>query len=94
MKVILRLRLVCTGLYFIERADHDGSARKFPISPQMLLAYRKALQFNRSADVPTWACVLITFFGFFRNSNTTVERGALDAEGRCLRVQDVLLLDR
>lgn len=65
----------------IKRADHRGSAKKAPVSPDMLLAYKQVLTMSRPADVAIWACVLISFIGFFRKSNTTVAGGALDTQG-------------
>lgn len=77
----------------IKRADHHGSVKKAPISRDMILAY-KVMVMTRPADVAIWACVIITFFGFFRMSNTTVAGGAPDAQGKCLRVQGVVILER
>ena len=60
----------------------------------MLLAYQRGLNMSKAANAAIWACVLVTFFGFFRKSNTSVAGGAPDAQGKCLRVQDVVLHER
>ena len=49
---------------------------------------------TKPANAAIWACVLATFFGFFRKSYTTVAGGTPDAQGKCLRVQDVVVHDR
>ena len=78
----------------VKRADHSGSAQELPISPDILVAYRRGLDVTKPANAAIWACVLVMFFGFFRKSNTTVAGGAPDAQGKCLRVLDVVFHER
>lgn len=75
----------------IDRAKKLGTGQKQPITPHMLLALAQALSGRWHTEpkvAATWACVLVTFFGYFRKSNTT--SGPTPSE-KCVRVCDVVV---
>jgi hypothetical protein len=55
----------------IRRTKGGGTAPKAPITPAMLASLRDRIDLKSPYGAALWACVLITFFGFFRKSNTT-----------------------
>jgi integrase len=61
----------------IRRVKGGGTAPKAPITPAMLVAFRKNMDVSSSYGAALWACVLVTFFGFFRKSNTTANPSSL-----------------
>jgi hypothetical protein len=76
----------------IKRSDRSGPAKKRPVTPEMLQKYRGVLNLATPAHCALWACALISFFGYFRKSNTTVPRGTLPLQqGKCLRGVDVVV---
>ena len=61
-----------TMLKGIARARKTGTTKKRPITPAMLVQFKDRVPRN-SHGCALWACVLVTFFGYFRKSNTTSE---------------------
>lgn len=58
----------------------------------MFLEYRKILNLIRPVDAAIWACVLITFLGFFRPKSQHDRCGwRPDAQGKCIQAQDIVL---
>lgn len=47
-----------------------------------------------SAHAALWACALISFFGYFRKSNTTVDLHSPAGVGKCLRVATILVVEK
>lgn len=73
----------------IDRAKKLGAGKKQPITPAMLMELARVLAPRWNADpkvAATWACALITFFGYFRKSNTTSGPTPSD---KCVRVCDI-----
>lgn len=73
----------------IDRVKKVGNGKKQPITPLMLLHLARDLAprwLTEPKVAATWACVLITFFGYFRKSNTT--SGATPSD-KCVRVCDI-----
>lgn len=73
----------------IKRADKAGALKKQPITPEMLAKFGKSMDTDKGSHAALWACCLITFFGYFRKSNTTVPGGSPMVQGKCVRVTDV-----
>lgn len=73
----------------VARVKKVGVSKKCAITPEMLLTYRGTLDRNSPTGAAMWACVLITFFGYFRKSNTTSESASPYTVGKCIRVSDV-----
>jgi Phage integrase, N-terminal SAM-like domain len=61
----------------IRRVKGGGTAPKAPVTPAMLAALRNNIQVESPYGAALWACVLVTFFGFFRKSNTTTNSNSL-----------------
>lgn len=72
----------------IARVKKQGVLKKRAITPAMLLAYGESLR-RDSFGCAAWACVLVTFFGYFRKSNTTCDGASPYGLGKCLRVCDI-----
>lgn len=72
----------------VDRVKKVGVNKKCPVTPAMLLQFHASLT-NGGKDVALWACVLVTFFGYFRKSNTTSESASPFGAGKCIRVCDV-----
>ena len=73
----------------MRRVDAGAPKKKQPITPEMLAGYRQCMDLRRADHSALWACCLVTFFGYFRKSNTSVQSGCPLAQGKCLRVSDV-----
>jgi hypothetical protein len=76
----------------IDRVKKKGDNKKCPITPAMLMKFRDNCGRDTKAGAALFACALVTFFGYFRKSNTTSAAGAANAVGKCIRVCDVEVL--
>lgn len=69
----------------IRRGKGGGVAPKAPITPAMLAGFRGLVDRGSPYGAALWACVLITFFGFFRKSNTTANPDSVHSSKLLLR---------
>ena len=74
----------------IDRVKKLGVCKKSPVTPAMLLRFRPLVG-GGPEGLALWACMLVTFFGYFRKSNTTSEGASPFGQGKCLRVCDIPL---
>ena len=72
----------------VDRLKKKDVGKKCPITPAMLLKFSHTVP-RSPVGTALWACVLITFFGYFRKSNTTSEGVSPLAVSKCLRVCDI-----
>ena len=66
---ILLMFEVKTALVGFSKEKGSPPHRMKPITPNILLAIRQLLHFNKTEDVSFWATCLTVFFGFLRKSN-------------------------
>ena len=72
----------------VDRTKKLGVSQKCPVTPAMLVQFGKSLV-RDARGCALWACVLITFFGYFRKSNTTSDGASPFGSGKCIRVCDI-----
>ena len=72
----------------VARMKQADVAKKCPITPAMLFEFRRGMG-TCARSKALWACMLVTFFAYFRKSNTTTEAGSAYAPGHTVRVGDV-----
>ena len=74
------------GIASAKQADVN---KKCPITPAMLFEFRRGMG-TCARSKALWACLLVTFFAYFRKSkSTTTEAGSAYAPGHTVRVGDV-----
>ena len=73
----------------IKRVHKRVAHQKAPITPAMLMQLREHLQRTLAFGAALWACCLLTFFGFFRKSNTTTEAATPWSTAKCITAEDV-----
>lgn len=64
--------------------------RKRPISPDNLRAFRDHIDLQSNFGAALWACMLVTWWGMFRKSNTTVGNANPMDSSLCIRKSDVV----
>ena len=73
----------------VARAKKTGVTKKAPVTPAMLRSFRESCDVASNRGAAIWACVLVTFFGYFRKSNTTSGGASPFSGGKCIRTCDV-----
>jgi Phage integrase, N-terminal SAM-like domain len=80
----------------IRRVKGGGTAPKAPVTPAMLVALRRNFDVSLPYGAALWACVLVTFFGFFpqEQHNDESQLASLGQVAACRRhrgrLQEVL----
>lgn len=84
---------VWTSLYRvlkgIRRCGAGSVCQKAPITPAMLALFMRSNNLTSNFGRALCACLLVTFFGFFRKSNTTAKDSSPFAPSHCISVCDI-----
>lgn len=65
--------------------------RKRPISPDNLRAFHSHIDLQSNFGAAVWACMMMTWWGMFRKSNTTVGNVNPMDSSLCIRKSDVVI---
>jgi hypothetical protein len=75
----------------LRRCKGGTPNRKRPISPDHLREFYAHVDLQSCFGVALWACILVTWWGMFRKSNTTVGNANPMDSTLCIRKSDIMI---